>query len=377
MSATLCSLLKASLSSYYDSLKISINEGMITKRVEIKMKYLFASCVLISCGLALSGCAGMQKPAFSTAEVQSLAISLDSSKMMAHLDAFQKIATNNKGNRAVGTAGGLATAKYIMSEAKKAGLQPQMIAFENREKVVGQNIIVEIKGQNIDDAIVLGAHYDSVKSGPGINDNGSGTALLLELMHHLAQQKTAPKNTVYLAFWDSEEVGIAGSQAFVKKLSPEQLKHIKAYINVDMVGTKNPDIMIADATRSSVDEMEKMLKARGMSEADYKPLTDGLRAVPVHAGDLALEQELSKFFQQKGIKIKKEVSTLTASDTVPFLGKVPVASIILFNEQLKGDVLEFAPCYHQACDTTDWVDPNSLKLASEAILNLLSYLQNQ
>lgn len=343
----------------------------------MKMKYLLGSCVLISCGFALSGCTAMQKPVISSATVQPSPISLDSTKMMAHLDAFQKIATSNGGNRAVGTAGGLASAKYIINEAKKAGLQPQMIAFENREKVVGQNIIVEIKGQNIDDAIILGAHYDSVKNGPGINDNGSGTALLLELMHHFAQQKTAPKNTVYLAFWDSEEVGIAGSQAFVKTLSPEQLKHIKAYINVDMVGTKNPEIMIADATKSSVDDMEKMLKARGMAEADYKPLTDGLRAVPVHAGDLALDQQLSNFFKHKGIQIKKDVSTLTASDTAPFLGKVPVASIILFNEQLKGDVLEFAPCYHQACDTTEWVDPNSLKLASEAILNLLSYLQNQ
>lgn len=134
--------------------------------------------------------------------------------------------------------------------------------------------------------------------------------------------------------------------------------------------------MIADATKSSVDEMEKMLKERGMNETEYKPLLDGLRAVPVHEGDAALEQVLSNFFKQKGATVKKDVSTLTASDTAPFLGKVPVASIILFNEQMQGDVLEFAPCYHQACDTIDLIDPASLQLASEAVLNLLHYVDS-
>nr|WP_227865928.1 M20/M25/M40 family metallo-hydrolase [Acinetobacter cumulans] len=295
--------------------------------------------------------------------------------MMEHLQALQDIAVKHAGNRAVGTAGGLASAKYIMNEAKEAGFQAQMIAFENRAKVVGQNIIVEIKGKNIDDAVIVGAHYDSVKTGPGINDNGSGTALLLELIHHYAKPQNKPNNTVYLAFWDSEEEGIGGSQAFVKNLTPSQLQHTLAYINVDMVGTKNPDIMIADVTKSSVDEMEKMLKERGMNETEYKPLLDGLRAIPVHAGDLALEKQLSGFFQQKGITVKKDVSTLTASDTAPFLGKVPVASIILFDEQLKGDVLEFAPCYHQECDSIDLVDPASLSLASEAVLHLMQSLE--
>lgn len=68
------------------------------------------------------------------------------------------------------------------------------------------------------------------------------------------------------------------------------------------------------------------------------------------------------------------MSTLTTSDTLPFLGKVPVTSLILFNEQMKGDVLEFAPCYHQTCDTLEQVDQASLQLASEAVLDMLQYL---
>ena len=57
----------------------------------------------------------------SATEVQHLPVTRDSTKMMAHLDGFQKIAANNGGNHAVGTADGLATAKYIVNEAKKAG----------------------------------------------------------------------------------------------------------------------------------------------------------------------------------------------------------------------------------------------------------------
>lgn len=342
------------------------------------MKFIGSAVLMLALSSAvyLSGCASNPSaPAVQQASAPSLL--LDSSKMMTHLQALQGIAQQHGGNRAVGTPGGLATAQYILNEAKKSGLQAQMIPFENRSKTVGQNIIIEIPGESKDSAVIAGAHYDSVKMGPGINDNGSGVALLLELMHTLAAQKEKPKHTVYLAFWDSEEEGIAGSQAFAEKLTPEQLKGIKAYINVDMVGTKNPDILIADADHSSVMEMEKMLKERGMAEADYRPLLDALRSIPHHAGDLQLENILKAYFQSKGLKIREDVSTLTASDTAPFLGKVPVASIILFNEQMKGDELEFAPCYHKACDTLDGVDPKSLQIAADAVTHLLGVLETK
>lgn len=343
----------------------------------MKFNHSLALSIAISGSLMLSGCASSQsspKIENKTSEqIQVLdQIKLSPERMMSHLNAFQEIAQNNGGNRAVGTKGGLASAKYILDQAKSAGLNPQILAFENREKTVGQNILVEIAGQSKESVIMIGAHYDSVKMGPGINDNATGVATLIELMHALKQSKQKPKHTIVLAFWDSEEVGIAGSQDYVKKLTQQQLDGIKAYINVDMVGTKSPNIMIADADKSSVDEMEAVLKERGMSESDYKPLTDGLRSLPNHAGDLALEQYLKAFFKSKQLTIKEDVSTLTASDTLAFLGKVPITSVILFNEQMKGDELEFAPCYHKACDTIDQVDPQSLAIATDAIVYLIN-----
>lgn len=300
--------------------------------------------------------------------------------LMSHLTELEKIAAQHGGNRAVGTEGGKASAAYIIAEAKKAGFSAQVLPFENRNKIVGQNIIVEIKGQNPNQATIIGAHYDSVTTGPGINDNGTGVAVLLELIKQQAETKSQPKNTLYFAFWDSEEDGIGGSLDFVKKMSAEQLKGINAYINVDMVGTKEPNILIADVDKSSLKDMEVQFKADGLEESVYKPLIDGLKTLPSHSGDTALENHLTSFLKQKNLSYKEDISTLTASDTAPFLGKVPVTSIMLLNEQTrpgenKGEeILDFAPCYHQACDTSEHVDPKSMILTMNAIQHLLKAL---
>ena len=132
---------------------------------------ILTACVLSSM-FVLGGCETIQSNKLETTAVSSSkTIQLNSAEMMKHLQTFEKIAKDNGGNRAVGTKGGLASAQYILDEAKKAGLTAQMLPFENREKVVGQNIFVEIAGQTNESAVLIGAHYDSVKMGPGINDN--------------------------------------------------------------------------------------------------------------------------------------------------------------------------------------------------------------
>ena len=57
---------------------------------------------------------------------------------------------------------------------------------------------------------MAGAHLDSVQAGPGINDNGSGSAALLEIAEQMAKVK--PQNTVRLAWWGAEESGLIGSR---------------------------------------------------------------------------------------------------------------------------------------------------------------------
>ena len=300
---------------------------------------------------------------------------LDSKRMMAHLHAFSDIAQNNQGNRAVGTQGGLRSRDYIVALAKQAGYKVQLQSFQNREKVQGTNIIVEISGKSTRDSILVGAHYDSVKMGPGINDNASGVAVLLEIMQQFATQKIQPKNTLQLAFWDSEEEGIAGSRAYVQQLTAAQLKTTKAYINLDMVGTQKPEVLVLDADRSTVDELEQQLKQSDMQAEDYQAVLSGLRAIPSHAGDLALEKALNAFYRPREVQPKEDLSILTASDTAPFLGKLPVAMISYTHEQMQGDELEFIPCYHKSCDRIDKVDAKSMQLAAHAVLHLLNSIE--
>ena len=67
---------------------------------------------------------------------------------------------------------------------------------------------------------MVGAHLDSVFEGPGINDNGSGSAALLEVA--LQMQKVRPTNTVRFAWWGAEESGLIGSDLYVNGLTPEE-----------------------------------------------------------------------------------------------------------------------------------------------------------
>uniref|UniRef100_UPI00397DF67B M20/M25/M40 family metallo-hydrolase n=1 Tax=Salmonella sp. SAL4458 TaxID=3159913 RepID=UPI00397DF67B len=74
---------------------------------------------------------------------------------------------------------------------------------------------VETRRGAADNVVVVGAHRDSVPEGPGITDNGSGTATLLELARQLPRLGVNVKNKVRFAFWGAEELGLFGSTAYV------------------------------------------------------------------------------------------------------------------------------------------------------------------
>ncbi len=111
------------------------------------------------------------------------------------------------------------------------------------------NVIAELEGRNDDNVVMAGAHLDSVPAGPGINDNGSGSAALLELAEQLAKLK--PENTLRFAWWGAEESGLIGSTAYVNGLSQAERDRIALYLNFDMVGSPNYIFMVYDADESS------------------------------------------------------------------------------------------------------------------------------
>jgi Zn-dependent M28 family amino/carboxypeptidase len=100
---------------------------------------------------------------------------------------------------------------------------------------------------------MLGAHLDSVQSGPGINDNGSGSATILEVAVQLSKANKL-NNEVRFAWWGAEELGLLGSTHYVEDLAannPAGLGKIATYLNFDMVGSPNYIIGVYDADQST------------------------------------------------------------------------------------------------------------------------------
>ncbi|KAJ2969651.1 hypothetical protein NUW58_g9935 [Xylaria curta] len=80
---------------------------------------------------------------------------------------------------------------------------------------------------------MMGAHLDSVQAGPGINDDGSGSSLLIEVFTALSKHKT--KNKVRFVWWGAEENGLLGSDYYCANIGVTEANKILAYLNFDMV----------------------------------------------------------------------------------------------------------------------------------------------
>jgi Zn-dependent M28 family amino/carboxypeptidase len=221
----------------------------------------------------------------------------------------------------------------------------------NRETV---NVIADtpegkIKGQTI----VVGAHLDSVTAGPGINDNGSGTSTILEIVEQLAALKYTNKlqRQVRFAFWGAEGLNLLGSQHYVDSLSEAQLLKIYANLNFDMVGSPNYVRFVYDGNGSDT-------------------------PVAGPPGSAAIEDVFNKYFADQGL-----ASDPTAfdgrSDYGPFIAEgIPAGGLFSGAEGIKADQqaavyggtagVAYDHCYHQACDTIDNVNENALSELGDA-----------
>ncbi len=81
----------------------------------------------------------------------------------------------------------------------------------------GLNIIANIPGTSKpDEVVMIGAHFDSWIGGTGATDNGTGSAVMIEVMRILKTLHLKLDRTVRLGLWSGEEQGIYGSRAYVK-----------------------------------------------------------------------------------------------------------------------------------------------------------------
>ena len=208
-----------------------------------------------------------------------------------------------------------------------------------------KNIIAELPGINDDNVVMAGAHLDSVQAGPGINDNGSGSAALLELAQNLS--KLEPQNTVRLAWWGAEESGLIGSREYVAGLSQEEKDRIALYLNFDMVASPNYIFMVYDGDESGfeapVTVPEGSVQIEDLFESYFTSVGE-----PYDDAEFSGRSDYQAFIQ----------------NGIPSGGLFTGAEVVKSAEQqaIWGGVAgaSFDPCYHQFCDTIDNIDEHAL-----------------
>ncbi|KAH8738238.1 hypothetical protein BGZ61DRAFT_337715 [Ilyonectria robusta] len=183
------------------------------------------------------------------------------------------------------------------------------------------NIISETKEGDPNNVVMLGAHLDSVQAGPGINDDGSGTAAILEVAKSFSKYK-GYTNKVRFAWWGAEESGLIGSLYYGSQLTSGEADKIRFYFNYDMIGSPYPTYSVYANN-------------------------DGDKV----GGDIIL-----KWLQKKG-KDAQYGEFGSSSDYVAFL-ELGIPSSGIFT----GADSETDPCYHLACDTTDNINWSALTL---------------
>ncbi len=124
----------------------------------------------------------------------------------------------------------------LLADADEAHL---VVATE-REASPLRNVIAQLgDGPSV---VMLGGHLDSVLDGPGINDNGSGVAALLEIARGLAAAGVPEGWAVRIGLWGGEEFGTIGSRAYAATIGDE----VTAYLNLDMTGSVNGANLVYD-----------------------------------------------------------------------------------------------------------------------------------
>ena len=214
------------------------------------------------------------------------------------------------------------------------------------------NILADTPTGRADRTVVAGAHLDSVAEGAGINDNGSGTAAILETAIQLAESGNAPTNRVRFAFWGSEEDGLVGSEYYVSQLTKRQIKEHAVNLNFDMVGSPNFVRFVYDGDGSAFG-------------------TTG------PSGSALVEKVFLDYFASQGLAVEPTEFD-GRSDYFGFINNgIPAGGLFTGAEGLKtvaeaaiygGDAGEaYDACYHSECDDIDNIDSVVLEQMADAI----------
>jgi aminopeptidase S len=296
--------------------------------------------------------------------VQQLAGAVTDSGALDHLQALQKIADANGGNRAVGTPGYNASVDYVVGVLQGAGFQVDTPTYQTSgddedEFAPGtdRNVLAQTRTGDPGRVVMIGAHLDSVPEGPGIVDNGSGVASLLEIATRLGPDPSV-QNSVRFAFFGNEEAGALGSTGYVEGLSDDDRQRIQMYLNVDMVASPNAGYFVQGGKGG-----------------------DSQTAGPDGSADIA--QVLVAQLATAGVTAP-EIVEFVGDDESPFIeAGIPVGGAE--NGDTEEKTVEQANawggqagqpydrCYHQACDRIDNVNREVLNHYLRALAGTLAH----
>ncbi|MCU7821943.1 M28 family peptidase [Kitasatospora sp. DSM 101779] len=294
-----------------------------------------AAATLAATLLAPSASAG-PAPAAALAAAPDIPVA----NVKAHLAQLQSIATANGGNRAHGRAGYKASVDYVKAKLDAAGYTTALKTF-TYNGATGYNLIADWPGGDASHTVMAGSHLDSVTGGPGINDNGSGSAGILEVALAVSRAGLQPTKHLRFGWWGAEEYGMVGSKNYVNSLSGSDRSSIEAYLNFDMIGSPNPGYFVYD-------------------------------------DDTKLDNLFKTYFSGIGVATEPETEGDGRSDHAPFKNAgIPVGGLFSGADYTKTSAQAgkwggtagqaFDRCYHSSCDTSGNIDDTALDRMSDAI----------
>ncbi|MFJ4331344.1 MULTISPECIES: M28 family metallopeptidase [unclassified Streptomyces] len=295
-----------------------------------------AVATLVTGGSAAGAATAPAHPTATAAAAPDIPIA----NVKAHLSQLQSIASANGGNRAHGRAGYQASLNYVKAKLDAAGFTTRVQQFTASGRT-GYNLIADWPGGDANQVVMAGSHLDSVTSGPGINDNGSGSSAVLETALAVARSGYQPAKHLRFAWWGAEELGLVGSRYYVNSLGSAERAKISGYLNFDMIGSPNPGYFVYD-------------------------------------DDPTIEKTFKDYFAGLGISTEIETEGDGRSDHAPFKNAgVPVGGLFSGADYRKtsaqaakwgGTVGQpFDRCYHSSCDTTANINDTALDRNSDAI----------
>jgi Zn-dependent M28 family amino/carboxypeptidase len=232
----------------------------------------------------------------------------------------------------------------LASAAQAGTVRVRIVVSVVTRRARAVNVLADLPGRR-GGTVLLGAHLDSVANGPGINDNGSGSALVLEVARQARRLGVRAERGLRFAFWGGEELGLVGSSAYVRSLGARQRSQLLAVLNFDMVASPN--------------------FGRFVYDGDRQP-----------AGSTRIENLFRTYFAAQRQPLE-EVSLEGSSDHAPFAqAGLPVGGLFTGADGIKAPDLArrfggaagrpYDACYHRACDALSNVSVSVLGQMADA-----------